>query len=194
MKILIGCEESQVLCSTFRKANYEAYSCDILSTRGNPLWHYKADIMTIIPKESWTLIILHPDCTALALSGNKWYGKNCPKHKERLASIKWTLALWEMAKQYSKAVALENPQSVIFNYLYNVQYIQPYQFGHTENKMTGFALYNLPRLIPTNVVAGYNNNVHNMGPNKNRKRDRSITYQGIADAIVCQWGNHIKKL
>ena len=187
MNILIGCEESQVICQEFRKAGYEAYSCDILPTRGNPSWHYQADIMDIMPIKQWDLIILHPDCTAMAVSGNRWYGKGMPYNDKRLAAVDWTIALWDMAVKHSNKVALENPVSVIFSYLPNVHYIQPWQFGHGETKKTGFSLHNLPPLEPTNIVEGREARVHRMAPSPTRKRDRSQTYEGIAKAIVDQW-------
>jgi len=187
MKVLIGCEESQILTKAFRLAGHEAYSCDIKKTRGNPEWHYQDDIMKIIPLQRWDLIILHPDCTALAVSGNRWYGKGMPRHQKRLDAIEWTKQLWNKAKEHSDKVALENPVSVIFKYLPNVFYIQPWQHGHGETKKTGFAVHNLKPLKPSNIVSGREQRIWKMAPGKNRKRDRSETYSGIASAIVNQW-------
>ena len=186
--ILIGCEESQVLCGAFRKSGYEAFSCDIQPTRGNPEWHFQEDIVKIIPSRKWGLIILHPDCTAMAVSGNRWYGEGMKFHSKRLESVNWTMRLWDLALRHSDKVALENPVSVIFKYLPNVQYIQPWMFGHGETKKTGFALHNLPRLKPTNLVEGREERIWKMAPSPTRKRDRSETYPGIAEAIVGQWG------
>ena len=189
MPILIGCEESQTICGKFRAAGYEAYSCDLEPTRGNPDWHYQADIMEVIPLKYWDLIILHPDCTALSLSGNRWYGQGMKHHNKRMESIFWTQALWETAKKYSDKIALENPTSVIFKYLHApVQYIQPWQHGHGETKKTGFALHHLPPLKPTKLVSGREQRIWKMGPSPTRKRDRSKTFEGIAEAIVNQWG------
>jgi len=188
MLILIGCEESQVITNEFRKVGHDAYSCDLKPTRGNPEWHYQYDIMQVIPTKEWDLIILHPDCTAMSLSGNRWYGKGMPMHQKRLDQIKWTLELWNLAKKYSKKVALENPTSVIFKYLPNVFYLQPWQYGHGETKKTGFALHNLKSLKPTNIVNGREQRIWKMAPGSNRKRDRSETYLGVAKAIVNQWG------
>lgn len=188
MSILIGCEESQVLCSAFRNAGFEAFSCDIIPTRGNPEWHYQEDVMKVILQQSWDMIVLHPDCTAMAVSGNRWYGKNMKYHHKRNEAVEWTLKLWELAKQHSPRVALENPVSVLFSLIKNVQYVQPWQFGHGETKKTGFALYGLPPLIPENVVRGRENRIWKMSPSPTRKRDRSKTYAGIAQAIVSQWG------
>ena len=190
--ILIGCEESQTICKAFRGAGYEAYSCDLEPTRGNPDWHYQQDIMEVIPTRRWDLIILHPDCTAMAVSGNRWYGKGMPMNDKRLAQVEWTKALWKLAKKYSDRVALENPVSVVFKHLENVSYIQPWQFGHGETKKTGFALHGLEPLKPTNVVDGREQRIWKMPPGETRKRDRSKTFQGIADAIVNQWGSTLQ--
>ena len=190
MKILIGCEESGVITSEFRKNEYEAYSCDLLPTRGNPDFHIQDDIMNVIPIRSWDLIILHPDCTAMAVSGNRWYGEGMNRNQERKKAIEWTVGLWELAKKHSKRMALENPVSVIFQYLNydNLFYVHPWQFGHGEVKKTGFATIWLPELQPTDVVAGRAERIWRMPPSETRKRDRSQTYHGIAKAIVNQWG------
>ena len=111
-----------------------------------------------------------------------------PMHNKRLDAIEWTLNLWEIAKKHSEKVALENPVSVIFSYLPNVQYIQPWQFGHGETKKTGFALHNLPELKPTNIVEGREQRIWKMPPSETRKRDRSVTFGGVAEAIAQQWG------
>ena len=189
--ILIGCEESGVLSSAFRRAGFynECYSCDLLPTRGEEEYHIQGDVIDAIKSRIWDLIVLHPVCTAMALSGNRWYGKGMPRHQERLAAIDWTVALWELAKQYSPRVALENPMSVIFQYLdAPVCYVQPYEHGHGEQKRTGFALHNLPPLVPTIPVAGRAQRIWKMSPGPNRKRERSKTYEGIAAAIANQWG------
>jgi hypothetical protein len=112
-----------------------------------------------------------------------------PRHDKRIEAIDWVVELWEKAKKYFDSVALENPASVIFQYLnVEVQYIQPWQFGHGEKKKTGLALHNLPKLIPTNIVDGREERIFRMAPGPNRKRDRSETYPGIADAFADQWG------
>jgi len=187
MKILIGCEESQTVCKAFREKGHEAYSCDLKETRGNPDWHIQGDVIEAL-YQGWDLIILHPDCTAMAVSGNRWYGKGMPRNKEREQAVNWTLDLWELAKKHSPRVALENPVSVIFKHLPNVSYIQPWQFGHGETKKTGFALHNLLPLQPTKIVEGREQKVWKMAPGPNRKRDRSKTFPGIAKAMADQWG------
>jgi len=189
MMMLVGCEESQTVTKAFRLHGHEAYSCDILPTRGNPDWHYRQDIMEVIPIQWWDMIILHPDCTAMSLSGNRWYGRGMPLHHKRMQAVEWTLKLWELAKKHSPKVALENPTSVIFPLLPNVHYIQPHDFGHGETKKTGFALHNLPPLAPTNKVGGREQRIWKMPPSPTRKRDRSVTFPGVAAAMAEQWGN-----
>ena len=189
MRVLIGCEESGVVTKAFRDRGHRAFSCDLLPTRGNQDWHLQCGVKKAIKMGGWDLIILHPSCTALSLSGNRWYGKEMPLHQKRNESIQWTVGLWRLAKQYSPCVVLENPTSVIFKHLdAKVQYIQPYQFGHGEQKKTGLALHNVPELTPTDEVDGREERIWRMPPGSNRKRDRSVTFQGIADAMADQWG------
>jgi len=195
-RVLIGCEESGTLTTKFREAGFECYSCDTEPTRGNPEWHYQMDVKECIKKHGpWALIILHPPCTSLAVCSNKHYAEGKPDHQQRLDDIDWTIDLWETAKKYAMRVALENPISVIFQYLMNgffkapVCYIQPHEHGHGETKKTGLALYNLPPIYPTDEVDGREQRIWKMAPGPNRKRDRSATYPGIADAIVDQWGS-----
>jgi hypothetical protein len=111
-----------------------------------------------------------------------------PNHEKRKQAVAWTCELWELAKRKGKRVALENPVSVIFKHLPNVFYLQPWEHGHGETKRTGFALHELEPLTPTNVVEGRENLVWRMPPGPNRKRDRSETFAGVADAMVQQWG------
>ena len=202
-KILIGCEESGTLTTKFREAGFESYSCDTEPTRGNPEWHYQMDVKKCIQDHGpWSLIILHPPCTALSVSGNPTYAKGKPGWQERQDAIDWTIHLWQLAILNADHVALENPVSVVFQYLTDpcggfpwkarVCYVQPYEHGHGETKKTGFALWNLPPLYPTNEVEGREQRVWKMAPGPNRKRDRSKTFDGIADAIVDQWGSLLK--
>jgi len=189
VKVLVGCEESGIVTKAFRKRGHDAYSCDLLPTRGNDDWHIQGDVNNVIASQRWDLIVLHPPCTALSLSGNRWYGKGMPRHNERLLAIEWTLDLWMRARLYADKVALENPASVIFPKLITtVQWLHPWQFGHGEVKKTGLALHNLEDLIPTEIVEGREPIVWKMAPSETRARDRSITYKGIADAMAEQWG------
>ena len=202
MKVLIGQEESGIVTAAFRRLGHEAYSCDLLPTRGNPGWHYQMDVKECIKKYGpWDLGIFHPDCTNMAVCNNKLCARGKPRHQDRLNDIKWTLDQWELSLKYCDRVAMENPASTIFPFLRKlgavVQYIQPYQFGHLEQKKTGLALHNLPELEETNNVyiemmklpKRERERVFHMSPGEHRKRDRSETYQGIAEAMAEQWGS-----
>jgi len=200
MRVLVGCEESQAVTIAFRNLGHEAYSCDIQDcSGGHPEWHIKKDIVkTLYTYGLWDLIILHPDCTAMSLSGNKWYGVGKPYHQKRLDAIYWTTALWDLAKNKSSKVVLENPTSVIFQHLFSpVQYIQPYQFGHMEQKKTGLALHGVQPLVETDNVyekmmilpKKEREKIWYMPPSADRKKNRSKTYRGIAEAMAQQWGN-----
>jgi hypothetical protein len=199
MKVLVACEESGAVRDAFRDMGHKAYSNDIQESESQ--FHIKGDCMKVIPELGpWDLIIMHPPCDHLALSGNRWYGRDCEGEEKRTESIAWTLDLWELAKKHANRVALENPASVIFPFLavdVKVQYIQPYEFGHEETKKTGFALHNLPLLYPTKELIPPRldtpeylewQKVWRMGPSEDRKKLRSKTYDGIARAMAEQWG------
>lgn len=200
MIVLVGCEESQAVTQEFRALGHEAWSCDLKPTRGNPDWHLQEDVFKAIQRMGWDLIILHPDCTAMAVSGNRYYAKGTGGYRKRLEAIDWTMKLWSCAKDASPRVVLENPRSVIFPHLRrvgaHVQYIQPYEFGHPETKSTGLALYGVKPLTHTNNVyekmmllpKKERHKIWYCSPGKNRKRDRSETYKGLAKAMATQWG------
>ena len=190
MNILVGCEESQAITKELRKNGHNAYSCDLLPCSGGiPQYHLQIDIFKAIDLKEWDLIILHPPCTAIAVSGNAWYGKEKPKHHERLKAVNWTIKLWEYAKSKCNKVALENPVGVLnsMGHFPKPQYIQPWQFGHGETKKTGFWLHGLPKLNPTNIVEGREQLIWKMPPSADRGKLRSKTYTGIARAIAEQW-------
>ena len=198
MKILVACEYSAVVRDAFRAAGHDAYSCDLLPTEGNPAHHYQCDVFEMVG-DGWDLIIAHPPCTALAVSGNAWYGEGQPKYKERLSSVSWTKDLWDYCKSNAKAVCFENPVGVLprLGGFPKPQYIQPYQFGHMEQKKTGLFLHNLPPLEATNNVyeemmtlpIQERQRLHYLPPSEDRGKIRSKTYQGIADAMAKQWGD-----
>ena len=195
MQALVICECSGAIRSRLRSMGIDAWSCDVKPAADNSEYHIQGDAAELLESlnNRLELIVMHPPCTALALSGNRWYGKGSRGEEQRAESIEWTTRLWSLAKQVSKRVALENPASVIFKYLdAPVQYIQPWQFGHGETKKTGFALHNLPELEYTDVVDGREQRIWKMGPSPDRGALRSITYPGIADAIATQWGGLIE--
>lgn len=190
MNILVGCEESQIVTIELRKLGYEAYSCDIQDcSGGHPEWHIKGDVMKAIESRKWDMIILHPPCTKIAVSGNRWYGKTTDRYQERLEAVEWTQRLWDLSTKVCDKVALENPVGVL-NSLGNFpkpQYIQPWQFGHGETKKTGLWLHGLLELMPTDIVDGREQKIWKMPPSEERAKLRSKTYKGIAKAIAVQW-------
>ena len=192
MNVLLGCEFSGKVREAFRKLGHDVTSCDLLPSDDNSPNHIQGDVIDVIKSRRWDLIIIHPPCTALAVSGNRWYGRGMPKHQERIDSIEWTMALWEEAKKYAPMVAMENPVGVLP--IKASQYIQPWQFGHGETKKTGLWLHNLPDLVPTDVVEGREQRIWNLPPSADRWKIRSETYQGIADALAAQYSVLPKRL
>lgn len=189
MRVLVACECSGRVRRAFRGRGFDAWSNDLKPADDGSPFHIQGDCVAAIIGRRWDLIIMHPDCTALAVSGNRWYGKGMVYHQQRLDAIDWTTALWETAKENADHVAMENPVGVIPMPV--TQYIQPWEYGHGETKKTGLWLHNLPTLAPTDIVEGRENRIWKMAPSATRKADRSITYLGVADAMADQWGNYI---
>jgi len=185
MRILIGCEFSQIVTKAFRNKGHEAYSCDLLPTEGNPNWHIQDDVLKHLD-DGWDMMIAHPPCTYLAVSGARWFKYRQKEQKEALEFVK-TLLSADIPK-----IALENPISVISTQIRKPdQIIQPWQFGHGETKATCLWLKNLPELVPTNIVDGRDNRIHREPPGKDRWKRRSRTYPGIAEAMSTQWGGEL---
>lgn len=194
MKILVACEFSGVVRDAFIRRGHDAVSCDIIDTDA-PGPHIKDDVLNHLNKE-WDLIIAHPPCTYLCNSGVRWLfegGRGSVKDEIRWKNM--TLAsqfFLEILRANCEKIAIENPvmhshaQSII-NSKYS-QTVQPWQFGHGETKRTCLWLKNLPKLFPTNVVSGRAPRIHHMSPSKNRGKERSITYVGLAEAMSSQWG------
>ena len=200
MDVLIGCEYSGVVREAFRAKGHDAWSCDLLPADDGSEHHIQGDVMEVITYQNWDLVILHPPCTALTLSGNRWYGAGKPKHQERIDSARWTRLLWENAKELSEKVALENPVGVLPKMvdMHPTQLIHPWMFGEEASKKTGLWLHNLPPLEPTDVVGQGEFHTtksgrrlpkwYNLPPSEDRWKIRSKTFQGIADAMASQWG------
>lgn len=182
----IGCEYSGIVRDAFTARGCNAISCDLLPTE-SPGPHWQGDVVEFV-KRGWLFLGLHLPCTAIAVSGNRWYGRGMPRHDERLRAIDWTLSVWETVKRYSDSAYLENPVNVLP--VKPDQYIQPWQFGHGETKKTGLWLHNLDPLQPTDVVDGRENRIWKMAPSADRAKERSKTYPGIAAAMAAQWVNH----
>ena len=192
MKVLVGCEFSGKVREAFRKLGHDVTSCDLLPSDDDSPHHVQCDVIDVIKSRRWDLIIIHPPCMALAVSGNRWYGRGMPKHQERLDSIAWTMVLFDLCKEYADRVAMENPVGVLP--IKGSQYIQPWQFGHGETKKTGLWLHNLPDLVPTDVVEGREQRIWKLPPSADRWKIRSETYQGIADALAAQYSVLPKRL
>jgi len=193
LDILVGCEESQEVTKAFREMGHNAKSCDIVECSGGmPEHHYHMDIFKALDLKKWDIVILHPPCTKIVVSGNRWYGVGKHRHNERIEAVKWTQKLWDKATSVCERVALENPVGVL-NTLGNFpkpDYIQPWQFGHGETKKTGFWLYGLEPLNPTDIVQGREQRIWKMPPSEDRCKLRSKTYSGIAKAMAIQWGGN----
>jgi site-specific DNA-cytosine methylase len=185
MRILVACEESQVVTKAFRDKGHEAYSCDILETSGNnPEWHFQQDVTELL-KQDWDMVIAFPPCTDLAVSGSRWFKEKQADGRQK-ASIEFFKLFTNIDCQ---KVAIENPIGIMStNYRKPDQIIQPWQFGHGETKATCLWLKGLPLLEPTNIVDGREQRIWKMPPSPERAKLRSKTYQGIADAMANQWG------
>jgi len=196
MNILVACEFSGTVRDAFIARGHDAISCDLLPTE-SPGPHYQGDVMDILDQQ-FDLIIAHPPCTALAVSGNGTYGEGQAKYNDRLKAVEWTVNLWNRCKDSAHAVCFENPVGVLprLGGMPKPQFIQPYQFGHMEQKKTGLFLHNLPPLFETNNVYGHmmqlpkrdRERMFHLPPGPDRWKIRSTTYQGIADAMADQWG------
>lgn len=180
MKVLVACEYSGVVRDAFIAAGHDAMSCDLLPAE-KPGPHYQGDVMDII-NDDWDMMIAHPPCTHLAVSGARWFKD---KQKEQAEALEFVKMLLDAP---IPRIALENPVSIISTRIRKPdQIIQPWQFGHGETKATCLWLKGLPLLEPTDVVDGREARIHKMPPGPDRWKERSRTYQGIADAMAQQW-------
>jgi hypothetical protein len=165
----------------FRARGHDAWSCDFLPTEQTGP-HIDGDVRAVL-REGWDLMIAHPPCTHLAVSGARWFKDKQAEQAEALAFVAELLAA-PIAR-----IALENPVSIISSRIRKPdQIVQPWQFGHGETKATCLWLKGLPLLRPTQVVAGREARVHRLPPSRDRWKLRSVTFQGIADAMADQWG------
>lgn len=189
MNVLIGCEFSGIVREAFKAQGHNAWSCDLLPTE-IPGQHYQCDIKRVmywIPNpikecKKWDLMIAHPPCTHLAVSGARWFKD---KQKEQAEALEFVQMLMEAPIE---KICIENPISVISSKIRKPdQIIQPWQFGHGETKATCLWLKNLPSLVPTNIVEGREARIHKMPPGKNRWKERSRTFVGVAQAMAEQW-------
>jgi hypothetical protein len=214
MKVIVACEESQRVTIAFRNKGHEAYSCDILPCSGGyPEWHIQSDVLKII-NDGWDLMVAHPPCTFLAVSGARWlYDERYPnRKKDQEDAIEFFLALYNAP---IPKIAIENPIGIISSVFRKPdQIIQPYYFGDEAQKATCLWLKNLPKLrYGKEVQIAFGENIPPqsdivgkgemhitksgkklpkwyslLGVNEDRQRLRSVTFQGFANAMAEQWG------
>ena len=209
MKILVACEESQAVTKELRKLGHEAFSCDLLPcSGGHPEWHFKQDVFEVI-EQGWNMMIAHPPCTFLAVSGARWlYNKDGSKNIERWQNQAEALDfVQKLMDAPINKIAIENPISVISSNIRKPdQIIQPYMFGDKAQKSTCLWLKNLPKLEPTDIVdkGEFIEFISKKGVKKKqpkwyfdalkdaktpaeRRTLRSKTFKGIAEAMATQW-------
>jgi site-specific DNA-cytosine methylase len=192
MRVLVACEYSGTVRDSFIRAGHYAASCDLLPSESPLGDHYQCNVLDILDHD-WDLMIAHPPCTHLAVSGARWFKD---KQQEQLEALEFVRQL--LAAPIPR-IALENPVSIISSHIRKPdQIIQPYQFGHEATKTTCLWLKDLPPLIPTKVVSKGDRHVtksgkslptwYNLPPSADRWKIRSATFKGIAEAMASQWG------
>ena len=187
MKVLVACEFSGIVRDAFAKKGHEAWSCDLLPTE-KPGKHIQGDIIKVLSgkaAEYWDLIIAHPYCTDTAVSGARYFKEKIVDGRQQKA-IDFFMFFIELPIQ---KIAVEHPISIMSTiYRKPDQIIQPWQFGHGETKATCLWLKGLPELIPTNIVEGREGKCWKQPPSPDRWKNRSRTYQGVADCMAATWG------
>lgn len=157
-------------------------SCDLLPTESEGAWHYQGDVRDVIDK-GWDLMIAHPPCTHLAVSGARWFKDKQKEQEDALLFVRW------LFDAPIRRIAVENPISIISTRIRKPdQIIQPWQFGHGETKATCLWLKELPKLQPSSIVHGRSPRIHFESPGPDRWKNRSRTFTGIAKAMAEQWG------
>jgi site-specific DNA-cytosine methylase len=200
IKILIACEYSGIVRDAFLRKGFDAYSCDILDCESeynkNPKRHFKCDVLEILD-QNWDLMIAHPPCTHLSVSGARWFTEGKKPMYLRDDAIEFVKKLMDAP---IKHIAIENPVSVISSYIRKSdQMINPYQFGHKEYKRTCLWLKDLPKLKETDNVKEATDKLHPKEKHRiwwigsGKGKERSMFFTGIADAMAEQWGNYIKE-
>lgn len=181
MKILVACEFSGIVREAFRLRGHDAWSCDLIPSEISGQ-HIQDDVLHHLD-DGWDMIIAHPPCTYLAVTGRAWFSK---RKKEQAEAVDFFM---RFVSCNVPKIAIENPISIMSTrYRKPDQIIQPWQFGHGETKATCLWLKGLPKLIPTEVVTGREHRINNMPQSKDRAKNRSRTYTGIAKAMAAQWG------
>jgi site-specific DNA-cytosine methylase len=184
MKILIACEYSGIVRDAFIKLGHDAISCDLLPT-DLPGPHYQGDVRDLMDYP-FDLMIAHPPCTHLSVSGARHFVEKRLDERQQTAVSFFMM----LAKSDIPMIAIENPVCIMSSlYRKPDQVIQPWQYGHGETKATCLWLKGLPLLQPTNIVEGREQRIHKMPPSADRWKERSKTFQGVANAMASQWSN-----
>jgi len=187
MRILVACEFSGAVRDAFAARGHDAWSCDVLPSE-TPGQHYQGDARDMLDA-GWDLLVCHPPCTHLAVSGARWFKD---KKDEQAHGLGFVLQLWAAPID---RVALENPISILSSrWRKPTQILQPWMFGHGETKATCLWLRGLPPLEATNIVEGRTPRVHFEPPGEDRWKERSRSYPGIAVAMADQWGRLEQKV
>ena len=190
MRVLVACEYSGRVREAFRALGHDAWSCDLLESEDGSPYHLQGGVTAILDG-GWDLMIAHPPCTHLAVSGARHFAakRESGVQQEALDFVRLLL------NAPIPRIALENPVSIISSQIRKPdQVIQPWMFGHGEVKATCLWLKNLPKLVPTEIVEGRYPRVHRMAPSPNRWKERSRTLEGIAAAMAAQWGGRVSQL
>ena len=184
MRVLVACEYSGIVRDAFIALGHDAMSCDLLPTE-RPGPHYQGDVFDVIDYP-WDLMIAHPPCTHLSVSGARHFAAKRMDGRQQEA-VAFFMRLIRRSEHIKRTV-IENPVCIMSGmYRKPDQIIQPWQFGHGETKATCLWLKGLTPLVPTNIVSGRDDRIHKMPPSPDRWKERSKTYQGIADAFAAQW-------
>lgn len=183
MRVLVACEFSGIVRDAFIRLGHDAMSCDLLPTEA-PGPHYQGDVRNVL-HYPWDLMIAHPPCTDLSVSGARHFDAKRMDGRQQ-SSVSFFMML---AKADIPRICIENPVCIMSSLWRRPdQVIQPWQFGHGETKATCLWLKGLPLLTPTSIVEGREARVHRMSPGPDRWKERSRTFQGIAEAMASQWG------
>lgn len=184
VRVLVACEFSGVVRDAFIARGHDAMSCDLLPTE-KPGPHYQGDVFDVID-DGWDLMIAHPPCTHLAVSGARWWPE---RQQEQREAIQFFLDLYNARIE---RVCIENPVGIISTAFRKPdQWIQPWEHGHGETKKTGLWLRGLPPLKPSNIVDGREPRVHYASPGPDRWKERSRTLAGIGEAMATQWNENV---
>ena len=187
-RVLVACEYSAVVRDAFRARGFDAWSCDLLPCEGDPRWHIRGDAIAVAHSAPWDLMIAHPPCTHLAVSGARWFKD---KQQEQAEALEFVRKLLDAPIRH---IALENPVSIISSRIRKPDCTyQPWEHGHGEVKRTCLWLKNLPPLKPTKIVEGREAKVHRMPPGPDRWKERSRTLPGVGAAMADQWGDFLRE-